>query len=185
MPAPTSKTAQRYAKALFDVGEENQSSSLLHKDMLLILDVCQSSRPFVVFLQNPIIPKKTKQNILREIFADKTHHIIPSFLDILVAQGRESLLKDIAKAFCKLYNESIGLLPVEIQSAVPISQNELQMVSEKLTSLTHKDIQFHESHVPSLIGGFRLQFDNMQYDASVKAEVEKLAKELSRQTQLP
>ena len=185
MSVSISKIAQRYAKALFEVGEENQCSSLFHKDMLLVIDVCENSRPLMVLLKNPIIPKKTKQCVLRKIFAKKTHHITPSFLDILVSQGREALLRDIAEAFCEMYNESIGVLPVKIQSVSPLSEEELHMVSEKVSVFTQKTVQFHESQDPSLIGGFRLQFDNMQYDASIKAQVKKLSDELFHQTQLP
>lgn len=173
------KIAQRYAKAFFDVGEENQNSSLLHRDMLLLQETCDNNRLFMKFLQNPVIHPKTKQGILHELFTDKVHFLTLTFLDLLLSQGREAYLKVIANSFCEYYNRKVGILPVEIRSVVPLSTAEKETLSRKLSTLTHCKIQFHEIPDPSLIGGFCLRFDGMQYDASIKAQIEKLAAELS------
>ena len=65
------KVASRYAKSLLKIAIEENSLEDLHKDMLLVNDVCSNNKELVLLLKSPIVKTDKKGKIVKYFKAIK------------------------------------------------------------------------------------------------------------------
>ena len=167
-----------YAKALFEFALERDAMENVHKDMQALNSLCKSNRDFLLMLKSPILKTEKKQKILSAVFRDSLSEITRGFLKIITAKKRESLLPDMAMAFVDLYKDYKGILTTYVKTAVPLTEDlRKEILGIMGTQIQAKGIvDLVEEIKEELIGGFVLQWKDMQYDASILNEVNKMRK---------
>lgn len=172
-----SKIANRYAKALFDLAQENNQLDQVKNDMELVISVCRQNKDFSLMLQSPIIFTDKKEAILKDIFEKQLQQISYFFLLIITRKKREAILEYIARQFVVIYKEFKNITTAKLSTAIKLDK----ALSEKITSLleeqTKGEIELIEKVDKDLIGGFVLGYDDKQYDASVKKQIKELQRD--------
>jgi len=173
-----SNIAVPYAKALFEFALERDAMESVHKDMQALNSLCKSNRDFLLMLKSPILKTEKKQKILKAVFRDSVSEITRGFLKIITAKRRESLLPDMAVAFVDLYKDYKGILTTNVKTAIPLTEElRKEILGIMGTQIQAKGIvDLVEEIKEELIGGFVLQWKDMQYDASILNEVNKMRK---------
>ena len=173
-----SNIAVPYAKALFEFALERDAMESVHKDMQALNSLCKSNRDFLLMLKSPILKTEKKQKILMAVFRDSVSEITRGFLKIITAKRRESLLPDMAVAFVDLYKDYKGILTTNVKTAIPLTEElRKEILGIMGTQIQAKGIvDLVEEIKEELIGGFVLQWKDMQYDASILNEVNKMRK---------
>ena len=174
-----SHIAVPYAKALFDFALERDAMDSVHKDMQALSSLCKSNRDFLLMLKSPILKTEKKQKILKAVFRDSISEITRGFLKIITAKRRESLLPDMALAFVELYKDYKGILTTYVKTAVPLTEEIRKKILEVMNTQSTGNIDLVEEVKEELIGGFVLQWKDMQYDASILNQVNKMRKEMA------
>ncbi|HOH99343.1 MAG TPA: ATP synthase F1 subunit delta [Bacteroidales bacterium] len=172
-----SKIATRYAQALFDFSLEQGILEAVEKDMSLIGQLIHGSRDLKLMLQNPVISKSKKISILNTLFSSQCHQSTVSFMRIITTSGREKHLEGMAGWFHELYKEHKGIKTVTLLTAAPLKDDVKKQIINKVKAASKAEIVLDEQVKPALIGGFILQYDNMQVDTSLLKHFEKLRKE--------
>ncbi|MBP7215412.1 MAG: ATP synthase F1 subunit delta [Candidatus Kapabacteria bacterium] len=173
------RIAQRYAKALFLIAQDEQKMEILHNNILYIQNVLQKSRDLTLLLKNPIISPNKKIRILEDIFGSNVDDIIIKFLIFVVKKNRENLVSNILAEFIDMYNEANNLVEVEIVSAHPLNDQSKEKIIESVSKLINKNVIPRYKINPKIIGGIQLKFADYLYDASVKKQLETLNNILS------
>ncbi|GAB4310525.1 MAG: ATP synthase F1 subunit delta [Bacteroidales bacterium] len=171
------RVASRYAKALFDLAMERNELEAVMNDARLISDVCRSSREFLRMLRSPVIKPAVKKSVMHKVFENKVTQLTLQFVDIITRNGREALIEPIAEQFLVLYRKHKNILPVDVRSAAPLSEELKKKIVGLLTKESDADIELHESVDPDLIGGFVLEADDTQIDASVRRKLKDLERD--------
>jgi len=174
-----SHIAVPYAKALFEFALERDAVESVHKDMQALTSLCKSNRDFLLMLKSPILKTEKKQKILTTVFKDSISEITRGFLKIITAKRRESLLPDMAVAFVELYKDYKGILTTIVKTAVPLTEDVRKKILEVMSKQTKGKVDLVEEIKEELIGGFVLQWKDMQYDASILNEVNKMRKAMA------
>jgi len=130
-----------HALALLEYGEERGLSEFYQQVSALVL----SGRPTV---ENA--PEGLREFLL-EIPQDEVEHTLQAFL--VMAKRR------------------MDQLPVEIISAVPLTEAQLQKLEERLIRLVKKRLDIKTTVDPSLLGGVRIIVDNTVIDESIKRKL--------------
>lgn len=172
--------ARRYAKALFDLTVEKGNLEEVNADMSLIAQVIRENKDLYQALASPIIKAATKKHIVRGIFEGKVNPLTLSFMDILICKGREIHVQTIALQFNDLYLDHKNIIIASITTASPIDKNLEQKIIQILAGETKKTIQIVSKIDPNIIGGFVLNMDDYQYDASIKKIIARLHKEFDK-----
>ncbi|MFH1161313.1 MAG: ATP synthase F1 subunit delta [bacterium] len=175
-----SPVAERYAKAVFDLAVERQQVEAVYSDALELQAVCRENRLFVLMLKSPVINEKKKETILKDLFDKRFNDITMKFLLILVRKGREPLIPEIAANLVALYKEYKHILTVHLTTAVPPTKAIQNRVQEILKDYTKWQIDLIEKIDPEIIGGFILKWGDMQYDASIRYQIERLRRGAAR-----
>lgn len=171
------KVAHRYAKALFDLSIEMNLLEQVFEDVELLLSVCNQNRDFLLMLKSPVIHDKKKQTIMREIFGKKIHELSLRFLMVITRNRRENILDVIAEQFIVIYQKYKNILPTLLTTAVKLDAGTRDKIINLLSERSDATIQLTEEVDEEIIGGFILEFEDMQYDASVQRKIKNLKKE--------
>ena|GEM_PF-542938 len=77
----------------------------------------------------------------------------------------------ILREFLTLAHDRLASVPVEIISAMPLSEEQIMKLHVKLANLVHKQLEITNTTDESLLGGFRILFENTVIDHSVKRKL--------------
>jgi len=171
------RVAIRYAKALFDLAIEMNILDKVMEDAKLISSVCHQNREFVLMLQSPVIKEKKKLAVFSDIFKNKIQDVTLKFMTIIARNGREQIIKDIADQFLVIYKKHMNILPVTVKSAVKLDPDVRDKIISIITDRQNVTVELTEAIDEDLIGGFMLESDNLQYDASIQRQIKDLEKE--------
>lgn len=168
--------AERYAKALFELAVEKKQEDAVYDDALQLASACRENRLFVLVLKSPVISEEKKEKILKDIFQKNFHEITMKFLLILARKNREAYIPEIAERIIREYKEYKRILPVVLTTAVPVSEAIRKEAVSIMKQYTDWKIELIQKIDPGIIGGFILNWEDMQYDASIQHQIERLRK---------
>lgn len=172
------KVASRYAKSLLKIAIEENSLDDLHKDMLLVNNVCSQNQDLVLLLKSPIVRTDKKSVILNEIFGKSISKVASSFISIILTKKREGILSDISAAFIDAYKIHKNIKTAQVTSAVALSKEQKDGVISILKSTNNTEtVDLKEVIDPSIIGGMIIRVGDKQVDESIKRKLTNLEME--------
>lgn len=174
------QVASRYAKALIDLAEEQNSLEDVKGDIESFVKTMRQNSELQAVLKNPIIGPDKKFAILNQLFGSKFHKIILSFFKIVVSKGRSGILYGTAKEFIDEYNIKKGIVHAVVTSADALTEEQKIKLTDLVTEATKAQIILDTRIDPSLIGGFVLRVGDRQVDTSLSSSLKKLKKEFAQ-----
>ena len=173
-----SRAAIRYAKAMYDIANEENSINEVYKDMNFINELSSGSLDFKNLLSNSQINFQDKKKLILSSIK-QSNSLTEKLIDLLIHNKRVKIIGDIASSFIQLYNKHNNIKEATIITASPIN-NELE--SKILSMINIKDaksVNLTNVVNPNIIGGFIIRFDGKEYNASVKQNLNNLKTELT------
>ncbi|MCD6507650.1 ATP synthase F1 subunit delta [Candidatus Poribacteria bacterium] len=167
------EVARRYARALV-----KSAVDYVRTDADTLREIMRGSEEFKQLLSNPLIPPKEKSRIIREMFEGKLHAVTLNFLDTLVERRREKLLPEILNAFQDELDRFEGTLVVKAVTAVPMTQEQMERLEDKIASLTGRKVRLETSVDPSIKGGILIKIGDRTIDATIDTAFQKLRENL-------
>ncbi|WP_332018806.1 ATP synthase F1 subunit delta [Kaistella sp.] len=173
----TSKVAKRYAQGLLNFTQESGNTDSVFTEMGDIVKTIEKSKELQSFFASPIIDVKKKVSIALEIFKDFSP-VTKSMLQLIIKQGRESQLQNIAQEYINKVEDMNGVQRITITSASALSSENINNIL-KSSELVNHDNKFDVKSIinPEILGGYILRVGDQQVDASVKSKLSKLKKE--------
>jgi F-type H+-transporting ATPase subunit delta len=171
--------SKRYAQALFELALELKILEKVDKDISLIDTVLKENRELRVILANPVLDGYKKLRVLNALFEGKIEILTLKFLQLITKKDREKYIIHICEAFVKIYKDFKNIMDVTLTTAYDADKKTINAILTKLRTVTEKELDVTEEVDESLIGGFKLDFEDYQYDDSVKVQLKRLAKEFS------
>lgn len=180
------RLAHRYAKSLMDLSIEKNQLEVVCNDMKYLQALCTQSREFANLLKSPVIKADKKRNIINAVTEGKISEISKLFTQLIVNKGRENYLAEIAKAFIEEYNTLKGIHKVVLTTAIELSNDLLNSISNKIkTDRGIEKIELETKVDKSIIGGFILEFDNNLVDASIVRDLRDVKKQFAKNIYIP
>ncbi|MCB0448703.1 MAG: ATP synthase F1 subunit delta [Confluentibacter sp.] len=172
------RAAIRYAKAVLSLATDRGTAETVNNDMKLIVDTIAQNKNLSDTLQSPVIGATTKKTILLKVFKN-TNKTTLSLLETLAANNRIAILGDVASKYSQLFDQSKGIQLATVTTAVPLTDALKQQVLAKAKELTGKDIEVQGIVDENIIGGFILRVGDIQYNASIANQLNKLKREFT------
>jgi F-type H+-transporting ATPase subunit delta len=172
------RIAVRYAKALLQAANEEHKAEQIYNDLQLIAEPAEQA-DFKAMLNNPVYAVSVKNNIIKNLFSDKIEALTLRLLYLLVKKNRESLLSAVIRNYAQLYRTQQNISRVELTSAAEIQESfneEVKQIIEKKFN-TRAEITYKQDK--ALIGGFIIDIDDKQLDASIQSKLQKIKKRLT------
>lgn len=163
---------RRYALALYEVAEEKNKVDEYMNDLKEVCDIIYGNKDFYEIIKHPQISTVRKKKTFKNIFEGKIDDELLSFLMILIEKDRILYLKEKLNQMEKIHRERNNTLLAEVKSVVPLTEDEVQRLIEKLEKKYSKKILLKQELDNSIIGGLFVRVGDDVIDGTIKAKLD-------------
>lgn len=174
------KLAKRYAYSLLSLATEQNKAEVVYSDMKDIGNLIDESIELKVILKSPIIKAYQKINIIKKVLGGKIDILTEKFIELLIKNSRETHLHDVVYSFVDLYDRQKDIKTAYITTATPLNEENLTRLKEITKTIKADSVNIVQRIDESLIGGFKINVDDYQIDASIQSKLKELEREFSR-----
>jgi len=170
----STRVARRYAMAWLTEADALGVLDAVSKDVDLLEKMIGASRDFRVFLSSPVISAAKKSAVVRDLLGNRVSAETTSFILLLMKKRREDLLPEIVEQFAAIRDERLGIVNVQVTSAVEFGGSQKDLLHKKLEKYTGKNVRMHTALDKALKGGLLIQIGDTVLDASIRHQLEML-----------
>ncbi len=169
-----SAIAVRYAKAFYNLSVERNQLNNSKEDIDSLILLYNNSREFSELIESPVIKNTDKIASLKIAIGNKINELTLNFIELIINNGRTSYFDDICVNFMNIYKKGMGFKSVKFITAVEMSNTVIDKLKLKLEAELSAKVELETAINPSIIGGFVLQVDDKQFDASIANKLHRI-----------
>jgi len=171
--------ANKIGYSLFEVAKENNSLEQVSYELNEVAKVINENTDFVTLMNNPNIEKIKKINLIDASFSGVNKYVV-NVVKILAGNLQISLINFVLEQFTELFNRYSNSVVVKVESASPLTELQLENLKEKLKNeLKLEKVELNNFVDESLLGGFKLTYNNKVVYASIKAKLSAIKAKIS------
>ena len=176
-------SANRYAKALFDVAlEEKADLAKVDQDLEALVAMMQSSPDLAEASGRGAVTEAQRQSMMEAVAKAMALSAPVTKTLVLLAKSRKlNLIPDLAAAFRERLLSHQNIVRAEVTSAAPLSPEKTKALEDSLSKVTGKQVEISVSVDPELLGGVVARIGSTVYDGSVKTQLSRMRQELVKQ----
>ena len=177
-----STISRRYGKAAFDLAVEANRYEEIGAELRAIAHSVETNAELRNVLFDPAMGRDAKAKILDAIGASAKLDVITlNLLRLMADRNRLADLPGLAGVFSDLADKKAGRVRATVTSAVPLSDPDLQQISQGLSRATSRNVVVEKALDPAILGGVVAQVGSMLYDGSLRTQLEDLGRTLKGQ----
>ena len=174
--------SKRYAKALLSFARSKEASKEVYSSMNKLADSFFQLPALRDALGNPLISKKEKQSLIENAMGSNVNDVLKRFIDLVLFQKREKHLQCIALMYMDLYRKENNIYLGHLTTATAINDSDKKKMQSMMTKLvTNGSLEFKTSINPKLLGGFILNIDSRELDASIATQLQRVKDQFMEQ----
>ena len=162
-----------YARTLLEFAEEKGQLDEVRQEVDFLIGMDSDPR-LGLFLESPRIERNEKQRVLEAALKGRTSESLYKFIVLVVRNGRSAGLREILEMFRALHDEKIGLVSVDVTTAVPLSESLQSQLRETLEAKLSKTVELNPKVDEEILGGMIVRFSGMVADSSLKTALDEI-----------
>lgn len=173
-------SANRYARALFDVAvEEKNDLAQVDRDLQAVVVMMHESPELASAAGRSGVTEAARRSLM-EAVADRMGLATPvKKLLVLLAEGRKlNLIPDLSAAYQERLLAHQNIVRADVTSAAPLSAEKTQELAASLGKVTGKKVELSVSVDPGLLGGVVAKIGSTVYDGSVRMQLTRMRQQL-------
>lgn len=177
MAATADTVARVYALSLFELAQDAGGREKILEvagELEQIIELARSNTQFANFLDSPVVDTQRRGASIRSIFQDRITDLVLRFMLVLNTNKRLDHIDAVHSAFAELVYEAIGQVEVDVWTAVAMSDEVLQTVTNGLQNVLGKDPVVHAYVDASILGGLKIRVGDKLIDGSIAARLRQL-----------
>ncbi len=166
-------SARRYAKTIFELGQEKGLLEKFSQDMVSLKEVIDKAEGFLSFLANPTYEYTEREKLLLEV-ASKLglNQYLVNLIKLLMESNKVKLLPYICNFYQDLQDFYAGKVRGVIKTALPLSNDDLNAIKSAVEKALNKKLELTVQVDKAVIGGVLLKVGDVIYDGTVKKQLE-------------
>lgn len=173
------QTAKNYGDALYELARDEGLAEQLFSQLAGVDALIAENPDYLRLLSSPTLTKAERCAALDEAFSGRVHPYVLSTLKLLCERGHIRELRGCCTQYRRRRNEDAGIVEATAVTAVPLTPSLRRKLTDKLESVTGKQIDLQLRVDPSVLGGVRLELEGKQFDGTVRQRLDGLRKTLS------
>ena len=171
--------ARVYGEALFDVAKEAGNLDEVREQLGEVADAIDEDRELQIFFFSPYFSSSEKREAIAGMIAGAEKELV-NFLELLAEKHRMPVIFRIRRHLDDLWATENRRLEVRLTSAVELDPSLVERVGKEIERKTDKRIDLQSTVDEDILGGLVLRVGNMVLDASLRAKLDKLRKEVAQ-----
>ena len=167
-----SSAAKRYARALYEIGEERRSLEQITSEVEALATTWSGARELRQILENPLFPMQKRREILTTIL-DRlgVGEMVRNAARLLHDRGRLRIVPEVARSLRALADDREGKIRAEVVTATPLPDQYFERLRVRLEAITGRRVVLDRRHDPSLIAGLVARVGDRLYDGSARTRL--------------
>ncbi len=168
--------AGRYASALFELANDERKLPEVESDVQNLERLLNESADLVRMVRSPVFSADEQGKAVAAIAARAgLSQLTGNFLKLLARNRRLFTLSDILRAFRAIVARHRGEVTAEVTSAHALNQDQLNQLTDSLSSTAGgKKVQITTKVDPSILGGLVVKMGSRMVDSSLRTKLNNL-----------
>jgi F-type H+-transporting ATPase subunit delta len=171
--------AQAYANALYEAAVEAGRLDAVRRDLSAFVRALAETPALGRALFNPAFPTDAKKRVVSQM-AVGGDELVPKAINVLLENGRITLLPDLEQLFVERYEREQRELTLTLTTAIEIDDAKAEELRGRLEQSTGQRITLKRVVDPQILGGVVLRMRDRRVDASVRRRLDALRRDLTR-----
>ena len=170
---------KEYGDAVYALADEENCVDQVMEGLTLAVEAFRAEPGYLTLVQNPALPKEERLGLLDQAF-EGDHPYVLHLLKLLCERSALGLSAGCLEQFRTLVYAQRGILPVEVISAVPLTDSQQDALRQKLAAKTGKTIELHSRLDPAVLGGVKLRCQGRELDGTAAGRLDALRRLLTQ-----
>jgi len=166
--------ARPYARAIFDLTDDDDSRSKWSDQLALLAEVV-SHDEMRTLLGNPRIEADDLVELVCKAAGKGAGDEGRNLVRLLVANRRLAVLPRIAEIYEQLRAEAEHVIDVEVISAAPLDKAQQDKIASALGKRLGREVRLHCREDEEVLGGVIIRAGDLVIDGSVRGQLERLS----------
>ena len=166
-----------YAKAFFELSLEDSELDSRLAELCAVKELLTENPDYVKLLDTPALAKEEKISLIDEAFSSLSEPT-ENLLKLLSERHSVHAFPKLAECFSAMCDNELGIVRVEVVTAVPLTEEQTAALTEKLAKKLSKTVVLKNTTDRSILGGVKLRYLGIQLDGSVKTRLSAFEKSL-------
>ena len=163
--------SREYAEALFALATENDRQKEYLEALESATTLFGDNPEYVELLACPTLSRDERDGLLEQALGDLMPEQALAFIQLLCAHGRIRSLTDCVEEYRLLYQTAVAMSTAEVTSAVPLTEQEKQQLTQVLTARMGRTVTLVCTVDESLMGGLTVRIDGKVLDGSLRSRL--------------
>ena len=174
----TTPLSTAYAKSLLELANDQNQGKEIGQELDELAKIIDADPLFAGFLSNPAVNENDRQKIIENTFRGRVSPLVMNFLLVVNRKGRMGIFRQIAATYHELFDQQSGIIEVDVFVAQKLSPDDLEQVRQRIGQALKREVVIHQYVDESIIGGLVLRVEDRLLDASVRAQLKAIRKQL-------
>lgn len=173
------KAAKNYSNALYETSKEQGRSEKVLSELEYIVDLINKNSQLKEFLENPVVTREDKKNVLMQVFDGVIGKITMDFLMLLNENLRLDILESVLYQYSNIIDKELNIERPCIISAIDLSEEYRNIIIQKLSAkLGGAKVMPKFEVEPDIIGGLIIEAKDKTIDFSLRTKFKNMTKQL-------
>jgi F-type H+-transporting ATPase subunit delta len=174
----TTPLAISYARSVLELATAQNQAREIGQELEELAKIIDADEAFRVFMSNPAVGEADRAKVLEKVFRGRVAPLVMNFLLVANRRGRLRILDQIVQAYSDLLEQQLGIVEVDVFVAQKLSSEQFDQVRERVGQALKREVVLHQYVDESIIGGLVLRVADRLLDASVKAQLQAIRRQL-------
>lgn len=166
------EAANRYAKALFQLAEEDNSMTSVSNGLDDFLNAVDNSEDLSRLVNSPMYSQKEQSDAIGAILKKmKVNELVSRFIGLVIQNRRINSINYIVSAFHKLLAIHSGEVIARVVSAEVLNKSQIDKLTKTLKEMIGKNIKLDLETDPKLLGGLIIRIGSQMIDNSLETKL--------------
>ena len=180
---PRGVSGKRYAQAIFELALERDRLAQWDGDLEVIDQVLRDDE-FRALLKHADVPIGDKMRAVDAVLRN-VDPLVRNLVSLLVTKGLVDLVRDLRAAYTGLLDEHLGRRRVQVTTAVPLEQQELERITRFVANLVGREVVVSTDVDESILGGVVVQVGDRLLDGSTRSRLDALRNRIHSEAAAP
>lgn len=171
--------AEVYARSLFEVASGQDRLDEVRDQIGQFADALDGERELAIFFFSPYFSSQEKKDGLHRA-VEGADEIVANFLELLIDKHRMPAIFRIRRRLDVLWERENKVLPVQITSATQLDEETVKRIGDRIGQETGRHVALTAQVEPAILGGIVLRVGNQILDASIRARLDRLRRQVAR-----
>ena len=177
-------TANRYARALFEVARAEQADfDRVERELVEFANLVAGNDMLHRALTNPAVPAAKKRAVVDRLVGQAgLLKPVSKLLLLLAERDRLIILPDLVEGYRSRLMDHMNVVRAEVVTAAPLPADRAAALQDSLARATGRKVQLDTRVDEAIVGGAVARLGSTVYDGSITRQLEKMRETLTSAT---